>query len=71
MTTPASMFIYESRLDGERWFIYWLGERQVLGATNGRDRLYRSAISREDRRVLLANVADSLLEETWRCKPRG
>uniref|UniRef100_A0A915CD49 Uncharacterized protein n=1 Tax=Parascaris univalens TaxID=6257 RepID=A0A915CD49_PARUN len=58
-------FAYEGN-NNSRFFIYWIREEQIVGVTDGMEKVFEAEINRFERRKLLGNVADSRLEDEWR-----
>lgn len=61
------LYCYETLTkDNTEYFIYWLPEQNILGVTNFNDNLFEITLNRKDRKKLLRNVAESLIENKWR-----
>lgn len=62
-----SFYCYEtSNKDNADYFVYWQTETNILGVTNLSDNVYEIKLDRKDRKKMLRNVAESLVENKWR-----
>lgn len=60
-------YCYEtSTKDGIDYFIYWQADTNILGVTNLGDNVFEVKLNRRERKKMLRNVAESLVEGKWR-----
>ncbi|MFH4974290.1 hypothetical protein AB6A40_000999 [Gnathostoma spinigerum] len=57
---------YVTEEDELRWFVYWIRDENLFGVTDGMSEAFESVMKREERRQLLGDIADALLEDNWK-----
>lgn len=65
MTNNKEILLYDIKKDDEEWIIYWIANSSTLGLTNYIERAYEIRLDTSERKKLMRNCAESLLENKW------
>jgi len=64
MELEPKVYCYPVVKDDTNWFVYWIIETSLLGLTDMND-VYEVRLLRKERKMLLGNIAESLVDQKW------
>uniref|UniRef100_A0A915CN29 Uncharacterized protein n=1 Tax=Ditylenchus dipsaci TaxID=166011 RepID=A0A915CN29_9BILA len=62
----SKLFCYLDKSNSNNYFLYWKAEASTLGVTDLGANLFEAMLDRKERKKLLKNVAESLVEAKWK-----